>query len=82
MFGRWFSDHGDYGRDRDRDHDIENDGFDGFVGRSDLFDDFLVNYSFFMRIMLIYSVLFGTLIEQIELILGFICSLWPNSVIN
>jgi hypothetical protein len=33
-------------RDRNRDHDINNDDFRGFVGRSDLFDDFLLIESF------------------------------------
>lgn len=82
IFTGWFSDLGDYSRDRNRDHDIENDDFGEFVGRSDLFDDFFVNYGFFMRIILIYSVLFATLIEQIELIVGFFSNLGSNSVIN
>jgi hypothetical protein len=30
----------DHSRDLDRDYDIDNDGFRGFVGRSDLFDYF------------------------------------------
>jgi len=42
IFCGWFNDLGDYGRDRDRDHGIDNDDFRGFVGRTDLFDDFLL----------------------------------------
>ena len=34
-----FDGHGDYVRDRSRDHNIDNDGFSRFVGRRDLFDD-------------------------------------------
>jgi hypothetical protein len=34
-------DRGDYVRNRDREHEIDNDGLRGFVGRSNLFDDFL-----------------------------------------
>ena len=33
-------DRGDFVKNRDRDHDIDKDGFRGFVGYSYLFDDF------------------------------------------
>lgn len=36
-----FGDHGDYARDHDKEHYIDNDGFREFAGHSDLFDDFL-----------------------------------------
>jgi len=35
-----FDDRSNDVRDRDRDHEIDIDGFRGFVGRGDLFDDF------------------------------------------
>jgi hypothetical protein len=41
-----FGDRGDYVRNRDRDHDVENDGFRGFVSHTDLFDEFLLIKAF------------------------------------
>jgi hypothetical protein len=37
-----FGDSRDDVRDRDGDHDIDNNGFPGFVALSDLFDVFLI----------------------------------------
>ena len=51
IFGRWFS---NLGRNLDRDHKREHDGFRGFVGCSDLFDD--------------YSLIITSLCELIDLI--------------
>jgi hypothetical protein len=39
-FADGFGDSGDYARNRDRDQDIDDDGFCGFVGCGNLFDDF------------------------------------------
>ena len=46
-FADGFGDHGDYARNRDRDQDIDDDGFCGFVGRSDLFNDFSLITAFY-----------------------------------
>lgn len=43
MFGRYFD---DYGRDSDREHCIDDDSFCGFVGHSNLFDDFSLIIAF------------------------------------
>ena len=58
--GLWgCGDRSDYVRNRDIDHDIDNDGFHVFVGRSELCDDFLTSIAFFMLIIQFNSVLFG-----------------------
>jgi hypothetical protein len=53
--------HCDYVRDRDRDHDIDNNGLGGFVGRSNLFDDFVLIATFL-----------GELIDLIRYYLAFL----------
>jgi|GEM_PF-3851473 hypothetical protein len=48
---RGFGDSGEYGSGRDKDHEREHDGFRGFLGHSDLFDDFLLIKAFLCQLL-------------------------------
>jgi hypothetical protein len=61
--GFWISYFADIFGDLDREHEIDNGGLCGFIGRSDLFDDFFTHYSHFMLINLFNSVLCGILMN-------------------